>query len=121
MVARAEERVHMRTNARILLLLAAAVLPVACGSPAPERGAQASGPGAELYERNCAMCHGIDGVASRIGRGAVDLNDRAWQERTSEQQIADVIANGRGQMPAWRNRLSDEEIRALAAHVKTLK
>jgi mono/diheme cytochrome c family protein len=67
------------------------------------------------------MCHGIDGVASRIGRGAVDLNDPEWQRRTSEEQIVKVIEEGRGQMPAWKSRLSEQEIRDVAGYVKTLR
>jgi mono/diheme cytochrome c family protein len=95
----------------------------ACGGPAPEsaREAEEAGPGQALYERDCAMCHGIDGEASRIGRGAVDLNDPEWQRRTSIEQIERVIAEGQGQMPAWESRFSEEEIRAVAEYVKSLR
>lgn len=110
----------MRTIAAFLLLITAPAL-VACGRSAPEQSADATGPGQALYESSCAMCHGMDGVASRIGRGAVDLNDPAWQRRTSVEQIIEVVAEGRGQMPAWKSRLSDEEIRAIADYVRTLQ
>ena len=101
----------------VLLVLAA------CGRSAPEpaRETEEAGPGRALYERDCAMCHGVDGVASRIGRGAADLNDPDWQQRTSVERIMAVIEDGRGQMPAWKNRFSEEEIRAVAEYVKTLR
>lgn len=109
----------------ITILCAASFLLIlaACGgsSPEPEPEVETAGPGRALYERDCAMCHGIDGAASRIGRGAVDLNDPDWQQRTSVDQIERVISEGRGQMPAWKNRFSEEEIRAVAAYVKSLK
>lgn len=104
-----------------ILLLVLPPLLVACGGSAPEPAAGTPGPGRAIYERDCAMCHGTDGVASRIGRGAVDLNDPDWQQRTSEEQIAKVIEEGRGQMPAWKSRLSEEEIRAVAGYVMTLR
>lgn len=110
----------MRTVAVLLTLITLPTL-VACGGSAPEPSAEASGPGQALYERDCAMCHGMDGEAARIGRGAVDLNDPDWQKRTSVEQIVEVVAEGRGQMPAWKNRLSEEEIRAVADYVRTLK
>ena len=113
----------MRSIASLCALVASLLL-IACGGPPPPGGgrrATTEEPGRELYERDCAMCHGIDGEASRIGRGAVDLNDPDWQRRTSVEQIERVIAEGRGQMPAWKNRLSEEEIRAVADYVKTLR
>ena len=110
----------MRTIA-ILLLLVLPPLLVACGGSAPEPAAGAPGPGRAIYERDCAMCHGMDGVASRIGRGAVDLNDPDWQGRTSVEQVVRVIEEGRGQMPAWKSRLSEEETRAVAGYVMTLR
>ena len=109
----------MRTIA--VLLVVAPLALAACGGSAPEPAAGVQEPGQAIYERDCAMCHGMDGVARRIGRGAVDLNDPDWQQRTSAEQIAQVIEEGRGQMPAWKSRLSDEEIRAVAAYVQTLK
>lgn len=105
----------------VLLLFVVSPLLAACGGSAPEPAAEAPGPGRALYERDCAMCHGIDGMASRIGRGAADLNDPDWQRRTSVEQVVQVIREGRGQMPAWKSRFSEEEIRAVAEHVKALR
>jgi len=122
MVASRKGRVQMRAIA-IACTVVLGLLPLSCGGSAPEpvREAGNSGPGRALYERDCAMCHGIDGEASRIGRGAADLNDPDWQQRTPVEQVERVIAEGRGQMPAWKNRFSEEEIRAVAAYVKSLK
>lgn len=110
----------MRTIALPALLIVLGIL-VGCGGSAPGTGARDGGLGQTLYERDCAMCHGMDGAAARIGRGAADLNDPAWQARTSDEQIVQVIAEGRGMMPAWKSRLSEEEIRAVAAYVRSLK
>jgi len=120
MVAPAKETVQMRAitvPALFVILLALA----SCGGRSPERPVEASGPGKVLYERNCSMCHGPNGVAARIGRGAVDLNDAEWQRRTSDEQIAERIREGRGQMPAWKNRLSEDEIRAVVDYVRTFE
>jgi mono/diheme cytochrome c family protein len=110
----------MKTTSIRLLLCMSATL-TACGAPPPEPGVEYAGPGRALYDRNCAICHGSDGEAERIGRGAVDLNDPDWQRRTSVEQIMRVVQEGRGHVPGWKGRLSDEEIRAVAEYVRSLK
>lgn len=66
-----------------------------------------------LYAKNCAMCHGknLDG-----GPLAGSLIDDEWTYGNSEESVIEVITNGRPDkaMPAWKNRLSEEEIAAMA-------
>lgn len=85
-------------------------------------------PGAEsaptLYVRNCASCHGKDGRAKTLkGRlnHARNLTDAEWQNRVSEERIFNSIMNGKGKMPAFGKKLSDQEIDALVAYVRGLK
>lgn len=78
--------------------------------------------GGRLYQQNCAECHG------RAGQGAVNWRQRgadgmfpppplngtghAWHH--PKRMLHYVIANGspgsQGNMPAWRDRLSDQDI-----------
>jgi cytochrome c oxidase cbb3-type subunit 3 len=80
----------------------------------------AAADGKVLYETKCAQCHGKDGVAKPPGRGSKNFDDPAFQAAWTEESIAKITAEGNGKMPGYRSKLSPEQIRAIAAHVKTL-
>jgi mono/diheme cytochrome c family protein len=84
--------------------------------------AKAAAPdGRALYEAKCTMCHGKNGVAKPVAKGSRNLNDPAWQEAATLESIAKVILQGKGTMPKYDDKLTVEEIKAIAAHVKTLR
>lgn len=70
-----------------------------------------------LFASKCAACHGKDGTGSPVGKkmGAKNL---AGEKKESEKEIAEDIANGKGKMPAFKGKLSADEIAALAKYVK---
>jgi mono/diheme cytochrome c family protein len=78
----------------------------------------------ELYSKYCASCHGRDGRA-RTSRGklkhARDLADSEWQSRVSDERIFNSIMNGKGKMPAYGKRLSEQEIDPLVTYVRALR
>ncbi|MET0731637.1 MAG: cytochrome-c oxidase, cbb3-type subunit III [Casimicrobiaceae bacterium] len=67
---------------------------------------------------NCAPCHGADGKGNPA-LGAPNLTDAVWLYGTnSPRSIAQTIRGGRnGVMPAWRDRLGDENAMLVAAWV----
>ena len=76
--------------------------------------------GAELYEINCAACHGDDGEGMSF-LGAPALNNAIWLYGGSEDAIRYSIVNARfGIMPGFANRLREAEIRAVALYVHQL-
>ncbi len=77
--------------------------------------------GQALYDKKCAMCHGKDGVAKKMGEGSANLNDPEWQKTASLESIIEVIAKGKGKMPKSEGKLTDDQIKAVAEYVKTLK
>lgn len=82
----------------------------------------ADGPdGKALYEAKCAMCHGKDGVAKAMAKGSANFNDPKFQQANSAEAIEKIIAEGKGKMKGFKDKLKPEEIRAVAAHVKSLK
>jgi cytochrome c6 len=83
--------------------------------------ALAQADGKALYESKCAMCHGKDGVAKPMAKGSANLNDPAYQKANDVAAIVKVTVEGKNKMPAYKGKLSDAEIQAVAAHVKTLK
>jgi len=75
---------------------------------------------ADLYELNCAGCHGFDGEGNRF-EGAPALNDAIWLFGGDADTIRDVIVNARfGVMPAWQPRLTEAQIRQVAVYVHQL-
>lgn len=74
----------------------------------------------DLYQKNCASCHGIKGEGHHEFGGPA-LNDAIWLYGSDRSTIHDVIYNGRqGVMPFWFGRLSDSTIRQLVIYVHGL-
>ena len=76
--------------------------------------------GRTLYETKCAACHGKDGVAKPPGKGSRNFNDPAFRESSTEESIIAITSDGKGKMPGYRSKLNPEQVRAIAAHVRTL-
>jgi len=79
--------------------------------------------GAVLFEKNCAICHGVrgDGHGQRsqtLSERPRDFTDRSWRERTSPRHVYYAIREGvRGTpMAAWPS-LSEEQSWDLVARV----
>ncbi len=82
--------------------------------------AQPNAQGAELYDQNCAICHGADGTGLREF-GAPNLADAIWLRGSSREAVATQILNPRmGMMPKWGDRLDPVTINMLAAYVHSL-
>ena len=84
-------------------------------------GQSANNSAASTYKTNCASCHGPDGRGSAVGKSlhAADFHSAQVQQQ-SDGQLGGVIAEGRGNMPAFGTRLSKDQINALVKYVRTL-
>lgn len=79
--------------------------------------AQAAIRGAQIYQEQCAACHGATGAGNR-SLGTPSLTDDVWLYGGSREEIRRQIELGRnGVMPAWERRFDDGTIRALAYYV----
>lgn len=94
--------------------------------------------GERVYQSNCATCHGNEGEGepnwqSPREDGSYpapphDSSGHTWHH--SDEVLLDIIRRGgqaaygregfRSRMPAWADELSDEEIWAVLAYIKTL-
>lgn len=82
-----------------------------------DHDATAAAAGATLYAENCAACHMEDGSGDRT-QGAPKLNDAIWLYGGSREAIIETVTQSRfGVMPGWNERLSEDEIRAVAFYV----
>lgn|SRR5512142_1838811 len=76
--------------------------------------------GADTYKAKCAMCHGPDGKKENAAMGTKSLTSPEIQ-KMSVADIAAVVSKGKGKMPAFAGKLTDDQIKAVAEYVKTLK
>jgi mono/diheme cytochrome c family protein len=83
------------------------------------------GSGARVFEQRCVLCHGKTGLGD--GAAAAGLNpkprnlrDATYMDARTDEQLLDIIRNGKGAMPAWgkNNTLSEEEIQAVLRHIR---
>ncbi len=83
----------------------------------------AQGSGADIFKSKCAMCHGADGSASTGMGKSMGLKPLAAPEvqGMSEADLTALITNGKGKMPAYKGKLSEADIAAVAKYVKTIK
>jgi cytochrome c6 len=83
----------------------------------------------ENWEKNCVKCHGADGAGkTKMGEkvGVKDYTDAKQQAAMKDDEMAKTIKEGKKdgdvtKMKAFGDVLSDDEIKALVAHVRSLK
>jgi mono/diheme cytochrome c family protein len=93
------------------------------GTPTAQTAAQirvATG----LYRQYCLTCHGNNGKgAADMRRGMPrlpDLTNRRWQESMSDPQLRASILDGKDLMPAFRDHVTDTQVKALVAYIRAL-
>jgi mono/diheme cytochrome c family protein len=73
--------------------------------------------GKVVYDQQCASCHGDK------GQGSASAPDWSRQDRLavlSLQEMETLVANGKGDMPAYADKLSTEERLAVVDYVRSL-
>jgi len=73
--------------------------------------------GETIYQANCRECHAADGTGAVPG--APDFTDPAAMAAKSPQALFDVISQGRGDMPSFADRLSEEERWQVVDYLRT--
>ena len=109
----------MKNKTFILVLAAACAL-----------GARASAADVkENWQTHCAKCHGADGKgATRMGKqaGAKDYTDAKVQDALKDDAAVKAIkeglmVDGKKKMDPYAEKLKDDEIKALVAHIRSFK
>lgn len=123
---------------RLALAVAAAATLAACGDAprADPSDARQVAVGAGVYERHCAACHGarLEGQPNwreRLPNGRLpapphDASGHTWHH--ADRALVGIIRDGMGpyappgyesDMPAFAGTLSDDEIHAVLAYIKS--
>ena len=99
----------MRIPLRIGLLVGTAVLT----HVAPARAQSAADAGREVYAEHCAQCHGERLMATGA---APDLKLLGADQRA---RFDTMVRDGKGQMPAWAGMITDMDIDAIWAYIRS--
>jgi mono/diheme cytochrome c family protein len=75
------------------------------------------------YKSKCAPCHGADGQANtQVGKALKAASFKTPSiVKASDADLFAVVKSGKGKMPAWNGKLTDDEIKALVAFIRTLQ
>lgn len=76
--------------------------------------------GGRLFNIACKSCHGVDGYGSPM---APAINNQIFLAETPDAAIYQIIAGGVPDtlMPAWGSRLTDRDIQALVAFLRSME
>ena len=84
-------------------------------------GAAFAADGAALWAQHCASCHGKDGSGNTTMGKKLAVKDYSKSQSFSDAEATNVIKNGKGKMKAYKDKLSDADVKALVAYVRSLK
>ena len=84
-------------------------------------GAAFGADAAALWGQHCASCHGKDGSGNTTMGKKLAVKDYSKDQGFSDAEATNVIKNGKGKMKAYKDKLSDADVKALVAYVRTLK
>ena len=84
-------------------------------------GAAFGADAAALWSRHCASCHGKDGSGNTTMGKKLGVKDYSKDQGFSDAEATNVIKNGKGKMKSYKDKLSDAEVKALVAYVRSLK
>ncbi len=107
-------------NALMTLLLA---VNVAAQTPA----ATAKVDGAKLFAKNCSTCHAKDATGratmANIFKADLKIMNLAAGDavKVSDADLTKVVNTGRKNMPAFKGKLKDEEIKGILSYVRSLQ
>jgi mono/diheme cytochrome c family protein len=80
-------------------------------------------PGADTFKAKCAMCHGADGLATTPTAKnfkVVSFKDPA-QVKLTDAELTAATANGKGKMPAYKDKLTDAQMKDVIGYIRTLQ
>jgi mono/diheme cytochrome c family protein len=78
--------------------------------------------GAATFKAKCAICHGADGAGTTpVGKSMKirDLGSADVQAQT-DAQLSAIVTNGKNKMPAYKGKLTDDQIKGLIAYIRQL-
>ena len=92
------------------------IVSIVCASSGATFGAD----GGTLWAQKCASCHGKDGSGNTAMGKKLGVKDYTKNQSFSDAEATNAIKNGQGKMKGFKQ-LSDADVKALVAYVRSLK
>lgn len=76
--------------------------------------------GAALYKTKCAACHGADGSGNTPVGKSLKVKALSSEEvqKMTDAELTKAIEKGKGKMPAFAGKLSDEELKDVVKFIR---
>ncbi len=77
---------------------------------------------ASTFKAKCAMCHGADGTGNSPTGKAMKVRDLSSPDVQSQTdaQLTEIVTNGKNKMPAYKGKLTDDQIKGLIVYIREL-
>ena len=79
--------------------------------------------GGDLFKSKCAPCHGVDGMATTPA--GKTLKAASFKElaiiKTPDAELIAIVKSGKNKMPSFTGKLTDDQIKAVVAYIRTLQ
>ena len=96
--------------------------PTAAASPSPTKPVDLLAVGRENYQKNCESCHGPAGEGGPVKVDNKEIKVPSIKSehavKKTDEQITKVINNGDGPMPAFKDKMTPEQITELVKFVR---
>lgn len=109
---------NLQTMKQLLIRLAVITALLALGAA----GAYAQDDAAALYKAKCQVCHGPDGKGTVAGQklGVKDFHSPEVVKQ-SDDELFKATKEGKGKMPKYDGKLTDDQIKGLIKYIRSLK
>ncbi|MGA8145022.1 MAG: c-type cytochrome [Candidatus Acidiferrales bacterium] len=109
---------NLRPILKIVNVAASLAVLLFCAAPA-----HAQGDAAGLFKTKCAACHAPDGSGNTpTGKNLASPDLRSDEvQKKSDAQLIESTTNGKGKkMPAYKGKLTDDQIKQLVGYIREL-
>lgn len=79
--------------------------------------------GEATYKAKCQMCHGATGAGDTPAGKSMKVKGFKDPEvaKMTDAALINITKNGQGKMPAYKDKLSDPQIKEVVAYIRTLE
>jgi cytochrome c6 len=107
---------------RFLFRISPATLLLVTGLSLFSSPVRAQNDGPSLFKAKCAACHGADGSGNTTVGKSLKIRDfhSADVQGQTDAQLTDMITTGKGAMPAYKGKLTDDQIKQLVGYIREL-
>ncbi|OHC76421.1 MAG: hypothetical protein A3G18_03535 [Rhodospirillales bacterium RIFCSPLOWO2_12_FULL_58_28] len=110
-------RQMMLKGPAVIFLLSVAATEAAAGSMGSAEAYSRLAAARDVFETNCAVCHGYDGAALVEGAPSFAKGERLEKK---DAELLKTINDGKDPMPAWKDVISPTEQKAALAYARTI-